>query len=67
MHRFSVNPRAGIVVDKLIGPVEIPSRLNAESYLIFLQNNLFDLLEGVPPGHISENVRNRLDEYFPER
>jgi len=40
----------------LIGPVYFPPRLNSSEYLAFLQNDLFDLLEDVPLGLISQMV-----------
>lgn len=80
-HRFSVNLWAGIIGNKLIGPIEIPNRLNSEQYLNFLQNQLGGLLEDVPliarvgmyfqhdgaPAHFGRPVRNWLNENYPDR
>lgn len=80
-HRFSVNLWAGIVNNQLIGPFVIPDRLNANTYLLFLQNNLNDLLEDVnlnvrqnmilqmdgAPAHYGRNVRNWLNVNYPGR
>lgn len=80
-HRFSVNMWAAVIDDKLIGPVELPLRLNSESYLDFLRNHLGEMLEDVPlnvrtnlifqhdgcPAHYGRNVRAYLDEVFPGR
>lgn len=80
-HRFSINLWAAIIGDQLIGPIEIPNRLNANEYLNFLQNNLGELLEDVPinarlnmyyqhdgaPAHFGRNVRDWLDENFAGR
>ena len=45
--RFSINVWAGIIGDRLLGPVLLPQRLKAETYLVFLQNTLPPLLENV--------------------
>lgn len=47
-HHFTVNLWAGIVDGNLIGPFELPDRMNAEHYLGFLRNDLGALLENVP-------------------
>ena len=47
-HRFCVNVWAGIVDDFLLGPYILPERLNANTYLIFLQNVLAELLRPIP-------------------
>lgn len=79
--RFSVNLWAGIVGNQLIGPHELPPRVNGASYLAFLQEQLPPLLENVPlnvrqdmwflhdgaPPHFSVEVRNHLNEVFPGR
>ena len=44
-HKFSVNVRAGIVGDCLIGPYLLPPRLNALVYEIFLAEVLPDLFD----------------------
>ncbi|KAJ8963856.1 hypothetical protein NQ317_004702 [Molorchus minor] len=47
-NRFSINLWAGIVGDQIIGPIELPIRLNAANYLFFLQNQLVELMDDVP-------------------
>lgn len=80
-HRFSVNVWAGIVNGILIGPHILPDRLTGEEYLNFLQNHLPNLLEQVPlnirqdmwllqdgaPPHFRRDVREFLDNTFPNR
>uniref|UniRef100_V5GU21 Transposable element Tc3 transposase n=1 Tax=Anoplophora glabripennis TaxID=217634 RepID=V5GU21_ANOGL len=80
-HRFSVNVWAGIVNGILIGPHILPDRLTGEEYLNFLQNHLPNLLEEVPinirqnmwllqdgaPPHFRRDVREFLDNTFPNR
>lgn len=50
--RFSVNLWAGILDGKLIGPFELPCRLNGRAYLSFLRfdlpNLLFEIVEDIP-------------------
>ena len=46
--RFRVNVWAGIVNEILINPYLRPTRLNGESYLIFLEQLLPELLQDVP-------------------
>ena len=79
--RFSLNVWAGIVEDHLIGPHFLPNRLSGEMYLNFLRNHLPLLLEDVPlqvrnsmwllqdgaPPHFSIEVREYLNEHFPNR
>ncbi|KAL0892876.1 hypothetical protein ABMA27_014561 [Loxostege sticticalis] len=78
--RFSVNVWAGIVNGTLLGPVFL-ERLNTDTYLQFLQNELPELLLDVPvgsrrylyyqhdgaPAHFSLRVRAYLDEAFQGR
>lgn len=45
---FVIDVWAGIVGDCLIGPYLLPSRLDAQKYLIFLEEVLPDLLKDVP-------------------
>lgn len=80
-HRFSVNMWSGILNGELIGPFELPSRLNAEAYNNFLKNDLPLLLEEVnlelrrtmviqndgAPCHYATQVRNYLNETYPNR
>jgi hypothetical protein len=80
-HKFSVNLWAGIIGNKLIGPVIFPNRLNSENYLHFLNNELRELLEDIDletrrtmwyqhdgcPAHFGLAVRNWLNEQYPAR
>lgn len=80
-HRFSFNLWAGMIEDKLIGPIILPNRLTGRDYLNFIQNELAELLDDVPigtrlemifqhdgaPAHFSQLVRNWLNEKFPGR
>ena len=79
--RFSVNVWAGIVNGILIGPFILDNRLTGALYFQFLRHNLPVLLEEVPlnvrqrmwflhdgaPPHFARQVRQHLDEVFPER
>jgi hypothetical protein len=81
-HQFGVNMWAGIINQQLVVH-ELPPRLNGATYLNFLQNNLNQLLDeaevpeetrnimwlqhdGAPP-HFARDVRNYLNETFPNR
>lgn len=80
-HRFSVNLWAGIIGNKLIGPIIFPTRLNSENYLNFLSNELQVLLEDIDletrrtmwfqhdgcPAHFGHAVRNWLNQNYPDR
>ena len=80
-HRFSLNVWAGIIGDRLVGPVILPERLTGEAYLNFLQVTLPPLLEDVPcavrmvmwllhdgaPAHFRITVRRHLNTIFPGR
>lgn len=80
-HRFSVNLWSGILNGELIGPFELPSRLNGERYRHFLEHELPLLLEDVnielrrtmvlqndgAPCHYATQVRNYLNEAYPNR
>lgn len=47
--RFSlINVWAGILGNQVIGPHILPNRVNANNFLLFLTDNLQDLLEEVP-------------------
>jgi hypothetical protein len=79
--RFSINLWAGIIHDTLIGPIEIPQRLNSNLYLNLLQENLPQILDDLPlnlrrnmffqhdgaPAHSGRNVLNFLNENFAGR
>lgn len=80
-HRFSVNIWTGIVGNTLVGPYLMPSPLTGHSYMVFLQEVLFQLLEDVPlairrgmwfqhdgaPAHYYAGARHFLDTRFPNR
>lgn len=80
-HRYSVNMWSGILNGELIGPFELPSRLNGDVYKNFLENDLPMLLLDVnlalrrsmifqndgAPCHYARQVRNFLDETYPNR
>lgn len=76
--KFSINVWVGVLGNNLIGPVELPNRLNGEAYRNFLENILPDLLDVVPlnarqnlwfqhdgcPAHFSRIVRDHLDTTY---
>lgn len=80
-HEFKINVWAGIINNFIIGPVILPHRLNGETYLDHLQNTLPDLLDDLPlvlrrdmwfmhdgaPPHFTLNVRNHLNQQYPNR
>lgn len=80
-HRFSVNVWCAMIAGYLIGPFIMENRLTGEHYLNFLINELPGLLENVPlnvrrrmyyqhdgaPAHFAREVKQHLDEMFPER
>lgn len=80
-HEFSVNVWVGLCYNGIIGPVFLPARLNAESYYLFLENDLRALLEDIPletrlenwfqldgcPAHYGRVVRDWLDINYPGR
>lgn len=80
-HRFSVNLWSGILNRQLIGPFELPPRLDGQAYLLFLQNDLPALLEHVnlallgrmwfqndgAPCHFAVSVRQHLNETYRNR
>lgn len=79
--RYSVNLWSGIINKEFVGPFELPSRLNADVYLNFLQNELPNLLSDIPSNvrermwlqhdgatcHFARSVREHLDASYPER
>lgn len=79
--RFGVNLWAGVVNNHVIGPFELPERLNAEIFREFLENDFQNLLENVPlavlrrmwlqmdgaPAHFGRGVREWCDLEFPDR
>lgn len=78
---FSVNLWSGIVNGQLIGPFELPDRLNGDSYLNFLREDLNGLLDNVDlatrrnliiqidgaPCHYASIVRQYLNERFRDK
>lgn len=76
--RFQINVWAGIIGNHLVGPFVLENRLNGESYLRFLQEELPNLLENVPletrrnmwymhdgaPPHFPIIVRQHLNNTF---
>lgn len=79
--RYSVNLWSGIINREFVGPFELPSRLNADIYLNFVQNELPGLLSHLPDNlrqrmwlqhdgatcHFALQVRNHLNVAYPER
>lgn len=80
-HRFSINVWAGVVENYLLGPIELPNRINAQVYQNFLEEDLPQLLENVPlnirlqmwylqdghPAHNARVVQQYLNGMFPNR
>lgn len=80
-HRFSVNMWSGVLNGELVGPFELPSRLNGATYKEFLENQLPLLLGDVnlelrrdmvlqndgAPCHYATQVRSYLNETYPDR
>lgn len=80
-HTFSLNVWCGLLGDNLIGPFFLPTRLSGISYLNFLQNNLYELLEDIPianrqgiwfmhdgaPAHFSHIVTDYLNTAYGNR
>lgn len=80
-HEFKINVWAGIIDTFIIGPVILPHRLNGENYLEHLQNTLPNLLDDLPlglrhdmwfmhdgaPPHFALNVRNYLNQQYPNK
>lgn len=78
---FKVNVWAGVVDNFLLGPIILPGNLTGNSFLLFLQDTLPDLLDDLPlqtrqniwfqldgaPPHFDRNVRNHLHQIFPNR
>lgn len=79
--QFSINVWAGIIGNCMIGPIELPQRLNGDSYLLFLRETLPPLLENIPlitrmsmfymhdgaPPHFAVPVREYLNQRYPNR
>lgn len=78
---FSLNVWAGIIGDRLLGPVFLPNILNGDNYLNFLRDDLPELLEDLSldirqhlyfmhdgaPAHYRVTVREFLNETIPNR
>lgn len=76
--QFSFNVWACILGDRILGPYFLPTRLNGEVYLGFLQEHLCEMLEDIDlqtrrqlwfmhdgaPAHFHRAVRAYLDERF---
>lgn len=80
-HKWSVNVWGGIVNDYVIGPHFFEGHLTGAAFLDFLRNEFPRLIEHVPdfiknqmwlqldgaPPHYSREVRQWIDQQFPER
>lgn len=81
-HRFpALNVWAGILGNNIFGPVYLPNRLNGDSYLNFIRNDLPNLLDDVPmlqvrhhyfmhdgaPAHFVRPVRGHLNDTYGRR
>lgn len=80
-HRFSLNVWAGILNNRILGPILLPNRINGQDFLHFLTvditeeldnlplnmlRNLWFQLDGAPP-HFTRNVQQWLNINFPHR
>lgn len=79
--QFSLNLWSGVLNGQLIGPFELPNRLDGESYLHFLREDLNSLLSNVDlltrrnmifqndgaPCHFARIVRQHLTERFGDK
>lgn len=80
-HRWRINVWAGIIGDKIIGPLFLNNTMNGQNYLSFLREQLSDELDninlnfirsmwfqhdGAPP-HFSLPVRNYLNREYGDR
>lgn len=75
--KFSVNVWLGIINHQVVGPIYLPNRLDANGYFNVLEQvidemplnirrNMFYMHDGAP-AHFARNVREWLDEHFPNR
>lgn len=79
--RWSINVWCGIIDGHIIGPFIFDNAINGERYLNFIRDELPLLLEDIPletrrfmflqhdgcPAHFSREVRNFLDDAYPDR
>lgn len=80
-HRWSLNVWGGILGNRLIGPYFFDNNVNGQNYCDFLQNYLQNCIDDLPlntirrlwlqqdgaPAHYSLQVRNHLNNEFPNR
>ncbi|OXU22739.1 hypothetical protein TSAR_012347 [Trichomalopsis sarcophagae] len=81
-HKFSINMWAELFGNRVVGPWELPDRLDGHNYLRFLREDLPMLLDEVvtpeqqqhiilmhdgAPAHFAIDVSNHLDNLFPGR
>ncbi|KAL4103448.1 hypothetical protein QTP88_018825 [Uroleucon formosanum] len=80
-YKFSINIWCGLVGNTLLGPHELPARLNGQGFLYFIMHHLPILLENVPleeqetmwfmldgaPPHHTNAVRQQLHYLFPDK
>ncbi|XP_039310588.1 uncharacterized protein LOC120358899 [Solenopsis invicta] len=78
-HKFSINLWAGIYKNSVIGPFELPARVNGEIYSNFLSEHLSELLEDISleerramwfqhdgaPSHNARRTRETLNRKYP--
>lgn len=78
---FKVNIWIGLINETLVGPFNLPERLDGNTYTAFLREHLPGLLEDVPlivrnrmwfmhdgaPPHFAQIARQHLHEAYPER
>ncbi|KAJ4442906.1 hypothetical protein ANN_04500 [Periplaneta americana] len=79
--RFSLNMRASIIGDRLVGPHVLVNRLTGQAYTNFLEKTIPHVLEDTPlinrqhihflhdgaSAHFSRTARRYLDRRFPDR
>lgn len=79
-HQWRVNVWAGIIGDRILGPIFLPSRLSGQVYLDLLNNEVEEQLRDLPvleyvnvvyqhdgaPAHYERRVREFLDAMYPE-
>lgn len=80
-HKWSINVWGGIINTTIVGPFFFEGCLNGEMYETFLRNDFLALIQAIPqevlnemwyqhdgaPAHYAANVRNFLNEQFPNR